>query len=235
MILHKNRKFIFKKKYIKNNFLVIVSLFAFFVFTLLLFFNMKIRPKIENIIIYNVNKSIYDYIFNMFSLDTLVNEDIMNIINMQKNENDEIIAVDYNFSKAYEYLSKGMTNLYKDIDKINIKMDGFDKQKKVLFIPSGMGSNNIFLENMGFKVPCKIKLMSSVNMGFKTKVSNYGINNLLMELYVVITTKNQLVVPYKEKEFGNTYEIIIASKVIIGNIPIYYGDTIEKSSAIISS
>jgi len=56
-----------------------------------------------------------------------------------------------------------------------------------------------------------------------------------MELYVVITTKNQLVVPYKEKEFGNTYEIIIASKVIIGNIPIYYGDTIEKSSAIISS
>ena len=72
-------------------------------------------------------------------------------------------------------------------------------------------------------------------MGFKTKVTNYGVNNILVELYLVIETNNKMIVPYSEHQFGETYEIVLASKVIMGSVPLYYGDTIEKSSAIISS
>ena len=41
--------------------------------------------------------------------------------------------------------------------------------------------------------------------------------------------------PSTYKEFGDTYEIIVASKVVVGKIPVYYGDSIEQSSAIVSS
>ena len=41
--------------------------------------------------------------------------------------------------------------------------------------------------------------------------------------------------PNSYKEFNNSYEIIAASKVVMGKIPLYFGDTMEQSSAIVSS
>ncbi len=69
----------------------------------------------------------------------------------------------------------------------------------------------------------------------KTKVKNYGVNNLLVELYLVIGVNSFIMSPSTYKEFGNTYEIIVSSKVVVGRIPVYYGDVIEQSSAIVSS
>ena len=33
-------------------------------------------------------------------------------------------------------------------------------------------------DNLGFNVPCKINVINKVDIGFKTKVKNYGVNNL---------------------------------------------------------
>jgi hypothetical protein len=88
---------------------------------------------------------------------------------------------------------------------------------------------------MSIFLSCKINFISDIDMGFKTKVSNYGVNNLLIELYVVIDVKSYIMSPSTYKEFGDTYEIIVASKVVVGKIPVYYGDSIEQSSAIVSS
>lgn len=234
MKLKRKAKFYFRKK-INNWLFVYFFLGCLFVILFLNIFNIKLKPKIEDILVYEVNKSIYDYIFYMFDIDILTNENIMNIISFQKNKDDEIIAVDYNFNMAYEYLSDGMGKLYEDVDKLKIDFAYFDSNKNIFLIPSGMGTGNMFLERMGFKVPCKIDLLNHVNMGFKTKVTNYGVNNILVELYLVIETNNKMIVPYSEHQFGETYEIVLASKVIMGSVPLYYGDTIEKSSAIISS
>ena len=91
------------------------------------------------------------------------------------------------------------------------------------------------MDNLGFKIPCKINFISDIDMGFKTKVKNYGVNNLLVELYMVIDIKSFIMSPSTYKEFGETYEIIVASKIVMGRIPMYFGDSIEKSSSIVSS
>ena len=88
---------------------------------------------------------------------------------------------------------------------------------------------------IGFKIPCKVNYISDVDMGFKTKVSDYGLNNLLIELYLCINVKNELMSPSSFYTFGESYELIIASKIVMGRIPNYLGDTIEKSSSIVSS
>ena len=60
-------------------------------------------------------------------------------------------------------------------------------------------------------------------------------DNLLIELYIVIDIKSYIMAPNSYKEFNNSYEIIAASKVVMGKIPLYFGDTMEQSSAIVSS
>ena len=37
------------------------------------------------------------------------------------------------------------------------------------------------------------------------------------------------------KEFNNSYEMVVASKIVVGEIPMYIGDIIEQSGTILSS
>lgn len=222
-----------RKKYNRKIYLIVLIIVM--VFIILSFFNSRLKPKIDNVLKKSINANIYRYIFNMFSVDTLTSNDMLNIIKIYKNENDEVISVDYQFNEVYKYLSSEMVRLYDNVNNIKLSIDGFKSDNNVIFIPFGYGTNNIFLENLGFKIPCKVELLSNVKMGFKTRVSNYGINNILVELYLVISVQNNLIFPYNMEDFGDTYEMVIASKIIIGDIPLYYGDVIEKNSAIISS
>ena len=32
------------------------------------------------------------------------------------------------------------------------------------------------MDNLGFRIPCKIEFISDIDMGFKTKVKDYGVN-----------------------------------------------------------
>jgi hypothetical protein len=52
---------------------------------------------------------------------------------------------------------------------------------------------------------------------------------------MVIDVKNYIMSPSTYKEFGEKYEILVASKIVMGRIPSYYGNVIEKSSSIVSS
>ncbi len=195
----------------------------------------RITPKVEKIIEDNVNKNIYNYVFYVFSEEVLVNEDLLKIINLNKNAEDEVISVDYNFNVVYKYLNEGLNKLYEGINNLNPKLNYYTFNNGVFFVPVGLiNKNNILLENLGFKIPCKVNLITNVEINFKTRVSDYGFNNLLVELYLVVDTENDLFSPNTYKSFGKSYEIVIASKVIVGNIPEYYGGIIEKSSSIVS-
>ena len=66
----------------------------------------------------------------------------------------------------------------------------------------------------------------------KTKVSNYGLNNALVEVYVVIETKQQLVIPFTKKNLNFKYEILVSSYFINGKIPGIYSKNFEISSNI---
>lgn len=195
----------------------------------------KLIPHIENIVEKNVNKIIYNYVFNIFDKNTLVNEDLLDVIYLNKNADGEVVSIDYKFNVAYELLSDGMEKLYNNISNMEIDTDYDKTEDGIFFVPIGLTQNNMLLDYLGFKIPCKIIYLSDIDMGFKTKVSDYGMNNILIELYLAINIKNDLISPSSFHEFGNDYQMLIASKIIIGRLPEYYGGTIEKSTSILSS
>lgn len=218
-----------------NKYVIIIFLICLNTYLIINYIGKKITPVIDDLVVKTVNKNMYSYIFNTFNKDVMTNVDINDILYLTMNKEGEIVAIDYRFDKAYQVLSDSLSTLYDNVD--NMKMDSvyYDGNKGMFFVPLGIVSNNVLLSNMGSKIPCKVVYLTDIQMGFKTKVSNYGINNVLMELYVVIETKNNLINPIGSMEFGDKREVVVASKVIMGNIPSIYGGQLEKSSAIVSS
>lgn len=195
----------------------------------------KLIPHVQNIVEKHVNRGIYNYVFYIFDQEILEEEELLDIVELNLNSDGEVVSVDYNFNIAYKYLSEGMNDLYNNISNMKIDTDYDKTEDGIYFVPIGLTQNNMISDNLGFKVPCKINYLSDIDMGFKTRVTDYGMNNLLIELLLAINVKNNLVSPSTFYEFGDSYEMIIASKIVMGRIPDYLGSTIEKSSTIVSS
>lgn len=219
----------------KKNIIYTILLVILGVFLILNYIGKRITPRVVEIVEKNVNKSIYNYVFYVFSEEVLENENLLDIIKLKTNDEKEVVSIDYNFNIAYKYLNEGLNKLYEEINKLEPKINYYKGQNGVFFVPVGLINNNVLLENLGFKIPCKVNYINDVEINFKTRVSDYGLNNLLVELYLVVDIKNDLISPQGHEEFGKKYEIVVASKVIMGSIPEYYGGTIENSTPIVSS
>ena len=50
----------------------------------------------------------------------------------------------------------------------------------ILAYPIGIGGDNVYLNNLGYKVPIKVELSNSMITSVKTKVSNYGIFSIFV-------------------------------------------------------
>lgn len=195
----------------------------------------KLAYHIENIVIKNVNKSVYNNVFSILGSDELGSEELLDVISLSKNNDGEVISVDYNMNIAYDVLSNCMEDLYSSITSLDMSSLYKSGINNVYYIPMGLIYNNVLLDNLGFRIPCKINFISDIDMGFMTKVKDYGVNNLLIEIYLVIDVKNYIMSPSTYKEFGEKYEILVASKIVLGRIPMYYNGIMEKSSSIVSS
>ena len=67
-----------------------------------------------------------------------------------------------------------------------------------------------------------------------TKIKEYGINNCLIEMNLVIEIKQQIMLPLISKKIKIINDIPISYKVINGKIPEYYSGSLSKGSNIYS-
>ena len=219
----------------KNNYFIIFLVIFIITRMMLKDIGGKLAYHIENIVIKNVNKSVYNSVFSIVGSDELGSEELLDVISLSKNNDGEVISIDYKMNIAYDVLSDCIEDLYSSITSLDMNSLYKSGINNVYYIPMGLIYNNVLLDNLGFRIPCKINFISDIDIGFKTKVKDYGVNNLLIELYLVVDIKNYIMSPSTYKEFGEKYEILVASKIVLGRIPMYYNGIMEKSSSIVSS
>ncbi len=177
-------------------------------------------------------------IMNFISNDILSKSDLNNIIKLNKNNKDEIISIEYDTKLTYKLLKIVTDELYQIVSQTTYKdiLDyDFDiKDDLVIYYPVLLSSNNIFFNNLGPKVPVKIKFLSSLLTNINTKVTSYGLNNVLLEIYINITINDDIVIPYYKDKISKDYNVLLSSKVVMGTLPNYLGTSIENSSPILS-
>lgn len=222
-------------------FLVVVLLVIINTTFLFVFFNKKVTPKLLEVTEKNLNKITYSIIMDYLDSDLLSQEYLNNILIITKNDNSEIITVDFNLEQSYEVLSeitKRMQQNFNELEKGNIRVSYYDSYLSngndglVLSIPMGVASDYSYVSNLGPKIPVKVDFVGTVLTNIKTKITNYGLNNALVELYAYVMVTEEITTPVNFKELKTEYDVLLAAKMINGRVPSFYGDYYEAESSL---
>ncbi len=127
-----------------------------------------------------------------------------------------------------KYLEEGNISLLEVSDNILAHYDQDKLRQGIIYeIPLGLVYNHPFLSNLSPKVPVRINLVGSIDSGIKTKVTSYGINNVLVEAYVDVEVNLRVVLPFQSHETKVTMSVPLALKMIRGEVPEYYANGVN--------
>ena len=213
-----------KKKSIKNRLLMLFILIILFSLIMVYYISNKVMPSLliytENIVkeegITLVSENITDKVINI-----LDKEDLFYI---DKDNEGNIESIDYN--------SKVVNEIIKESSEV--VQDNFNKYKNennniIAYVPVFFGSNNIFLENLGPKVPIKLVLDGNVITSLETNVKEYGYNSALIEISIRIEANVEVILPFKTKKEKIVNNIPISIKIVQGNINSIFTDNVLKN------
>ncbi len=207
-----------RKYYILITFLI--SLFLFIIIFSL--YSKKLNPKLNDYIDFLVKDEIYKKVIK--SNNFITNEEVNDILYIDKNDSNEIVYLDYDIDKTYKLLNKYIDSLKKDNSK-----------SKILTVPFFIASDNIIISSLGPKIKFKYEIIDNVKGKIKTKVTDFGVNNALVEMYFELEIGYLVVIPMNKKESVLKTEILISSKIINGKVPTFYGKNIFKESSVSTS
>lgn len=207
-----------RKYYILITFLI--SLFLFIIIFSL--YSEKLNPKLNDYIDFLVKNEIYKKVIK--SNNFITNEEVNDILYIDKNKSNEIVYLDYDIDKTYKLLNKYIDSLKKDNSK-----------SKILTVPFFIASDNIIISSLGPKIKFKYEIIDNVKGKIKTKVTDFGVNNALVEMYFELEIGYLVVIPMNKKESVLKTEILISSKIINGKVPTFYGKNIFKESGVSTS
>ena len=207
-----------RKYYILITFLI--SLFLFIIIFSL--YSKKLNHKLNDYIDFLVKDEIYKKVIK--SNNFITNEEVNDILYIDKNKSNEIVYLDYDIDKTYKLLNKYIDSLKKDNSK-----------SKILTVPFFIASDNIIISSLGPKIKFKYEIIDNVKGKIKTKVTDFGVNNALVEMYFELEIGYLVVIPMNKKESVLKTEILISSKIINGKVPTFYGKNIFKESSVSTS
>lgn len=175
-----------------------------------------------------------------------IEEDLFTIV---KSPNGEIEILDYNTKKVNELLGKITNKVQQRLEKLedgdlndlrisdNFRLKDNNSLRKGILceIPMGSLRGNTLLVNLGPNIPVKIAFIGQVQSNLNTKVSDYGINNLVLQIDLQVEVEQYITMPIMSKKSTLKITAPITIKIIQGLVPNYYLTGIEKNSNYVTS
>ena len=229
-------RFKVRKKYnYKNIYFIILVLIIITTFILLKTIGKKASSNIIKVSSKMVNDIIIDNVNSNIKTEILGKYNINDLITINYNNN-EISNIDYNLEKTYNLFVEIKKNIIESFKNDNINRYNYDYYFRdnylIIEVPFYNYTGNVFLINISPKIKSQINLIKTISGSVSTKVSTYGINTLKVDLYINIDVISSIVVPFKTEEIKNNSEVLIASKIINGKIPTYYGGNYKNNSEV---
>ena len=158
-------------------------------------------------------------------------------------ENDEIASIDFdsivvnrvlsNITSSVlvnlKYVEEGNIDKLSELDDVFNYYDKNKLKKGIVYeLPLSLTYKNTFLSNLSPKVPVRIHLIGSVNTNLRTKVTDYGINNALIEVYADVEVNLQIILPFINEKQVTKSSVPIVFKMIKGKVPQYFSQGSNK-------
>lgn len=242
-------KKIFKSKYKENKkqkrtiFLSTFLIVLLFTFFWLYQFNLHIQDHLIQISTLEINRVMHRVITDKINNEIMNKNSLEDILIIHQNNKGEILYVDFNLDKAYQVLdsvSNILTSYISSLEDGTVRIAYYDPfishetNSLILNIPFGSVLSSNFFYNLGPEIPVKINFIGTVLTNLETKVTNYGLNNALVEVFVYIEFHSEILSPFKMKDIELKYDAVIASKMIEGEVPSFYNGLIEEKMSVYS-
>ena len=238
-----NKKIYIKKYILKNRLLILVIILSMSTFMLINFISIKARPILLNYGTMELTRLASLIINKAISKQIVESTDIDDLFIITKSNN-EIKTIDFNPIIVNKFLSITTNSVQLslkqiedgDIDFLELpeEIKVYDEKKLkegIIFeIPSGIIFDNSLLYNILPKIPVKYNLIGNINSNVDTKVTNYGINNALLEVDLNIKLNLMILMPFISKDIVVENNIPLAIKLVEGKIPEYYFSGINRQS-----
>lgn len=196
------------------------------------YFSTKLEPALKYYLSTEV-KRVLSLVINDTISNTTNDIDINKIIVDSKNSN----AIDVNT----KYVNQVLANINRDIEE-NLRLieDGkINNLKKyfsslsdidyeelkggvIYYISSGNISGNVLTNNIGPKIPIKFAMAGHVTSKIDSKIREYGINNVLLEINVNVSVNMSVNIPFVTEEVKVEMSMPLIIRVVEGEIPDYY-------------
>lgn len=230
-----------KRGRIKINKLTIsIILVIIFLLLWLFIFNKELLPILSNYALVET-ENISTKIINEAVTKKIAKEEYLNdLVETTLNKNGEIVSVDFNpvyVNKALSTITNEVQNNIKNIEEGNVDFDSeiIKNNNDLIFeIPFGIVFRMPILADLGPKLPLKTKIIGNVISNINTKITNYGINNAMLEIYIEVEVSEQILLPFISKKTTVKENIPVAMKVIQGTVPKYYGGSMNNNSSMFS-
>lgn len=241
--IHLRKKIkLFNKK--KNMFVFVAIMIIIFLFLIFNFISKQVSPVILNYAELEARK------LATLVVTSAIDKNISNKIKsdeiflITKDSNDQISTIDFNPAIVNSILTETTIIIQNELKKIeegdidgieNLDLDYISNNKKlkkgIIFeIPSGLIFQNAFFSNLGPFIPIKLNLVGDIISEVSTKVTNYGINNALIEVRICIKLTEQVILPLTTDKIEIESSVPVALKLIQGTVPNYYLNGISNSS-----
>lgn len=214
----KSKKFIFRHKVL---FTIILSLAISFCITT--YISNKISDKILFASSKLIEKESLVSLKSAYSKREKSGIDVDNLITVVKNSKEEIVEVDFKILECEKIMMTIINYMNADNDILNENGYRID-------VPLGYVTSSPLFVNLGPKIPISVKMIDVALGSVKTKISEFGINNALVELYIDITIKLESSLPLVKNGTSVTYYSVIASKIISGKVPDFYNGVLSSES-----
>lgn len=246
--MHLRRKLIRKENFIRVWVFIIVALIIG-IFISLKWINKKVSPVLFDYAELESRKLASIIINNAVAKNVTENIDIDELFLITRDSDGEIKTIDFNPITVNKILTKTTNSVQVNlkyieqgkVELLDIATDSLidydiDKLKQGIIyeIPSGVIFGSSFLANIGPKLPVKFSLVGDIVSYINTKVTNYGINNALIEVNIVLELSEQVILPFVTEKIKIATSVPVALKLIQGSVPSYYFNGMTENSPTLS-
>ena len=217
----------FKKHTLKYK-IIVTILFSFCLsFTLIIHISSRLSEAIINTAKALVKRENILLFKKAFNNKNTLGLDVNDLIIVHKNSKEEIVLVDFKIDDCERIMMSIIEGMNEGVNMIST--EGY-----ILNIPIGYMTNSPLLLNLGPKIPVKITTTDIALGSVNTSIREFGINNALIEVYISIEIETNTILPLKSGNTKEVYKILVASKIITGSVPNFYGGNFSKESDTIS-
>lgn len=230
------RMFKIRKKVKKTKVgVIILTLVLFFTSLFYQLYGVYSKDTILDVAKIKLNDFMKTFLSSNIGYDLIKDEGIENVLVINKNKDNEILYVNYDLDIAYkllEVITKELENNIQELKTGNVNDTSLYQNNEVLMLklPFFIGSKNPLLVSLGPKIYVPLNFSGAILTNLKTEIKDYGLNNALVEMYVTIKINIDILYPYNKSKEEINYDVLIASSIINGRIPSFYGGVIDTKS-----